>query len=763
MVDLLKSKHSMSKNHDNLQLYSPDNKQPINNHQINRYQHRQETLEKDLTQFAAMTSAWEEEISSVLTSNTVLDENNQLSRLDFYTTFISDKLNPLSIKKKILFLQIFFDNLNRQYNTDRIQNFYQIIAEKIFTQIKSPTEKISFLIACEYARWPTNITIDNFLFNLSFPEQASLLPIIKKYLPDKIQTLFLNILNEIPKKDAEPDVKLKEHLLLLLKAIPSHLLNQTLPKQILEGNIPFALKKNLLINFPETEEFNLTKIIIYYLNTKSKSPIDKSSLSWQMSLLEIAYKRLGGKKISETIKFVLFVHNLLQQRQVANFTLTENDYIIIFNLLNLSKASKSIVTLQPEQDNINDQDILAYAKLWNLRNANQVPYLKEKKIKTTLNTIFENIQNNKPAWLQIMALKTLPTHNLRTKDHRKTYTKILSTAINNLQQPAISTEATLTAIRFLAMPINYPDNCPIAKNLATTLLLSIKNNFSKLPPQQQNYLLEEIITDLTKHTFGATDVIWNLVEILINQIEDIKSFTTKVKIVALLQSIFKLDVHTKTLLEEYYNSKSYPQPPKNKTLAKRYQLLQKLLTIYPQYNPLLYNNHTSDTTSKQIKKKQGKDLPTITLNSLAGQIVIRQMRIPSFLAWQKAFEINEEWEKAGFKHIPIEPIHSFKFILYLDTTKKEIIPAVQIFTGSLGISLAELKTLPIPPEIHETINSQKNQLNKVLEANKIHFTAPDCSCLHDHHHNYVILFQPTNNKKATAYTFLIDWDMSDFD
>ncbi len=68
---------------------------------------------------------------------------------------------------------------------------------------------------------------------------------------------------------------------------------------------------------------------------------------------------------------------------------------------------------------------------------------------------------------------------------------------------------------------------------------------------------------------------------------------------------------------------------------------------------------TEDEFKRQSFDKTGSET-TLLGGELKNKAIIRHIKPKAFLAWQKAYEDSELWQKNGFNYVPIEPILSYK-------------------------------------------------------------------------------------------------------
>lgn len=106
-----------------------------------------------------------------------------------------------------------------------------------------------------------------------------------------------------------------------------------------------------------------------------------------------------------------------------------------------------------------------------------------------------------------------------------------------------------------------------------------------------------------------------------------------------------------------------------------------------------------------------------------GKTAIRIMSEEAFVSWKKAFEMEEEWRKAGYDYIPVEPIlkKRGKYMAYKQEDGK-----YRVYTKVLGPTLFSFIEDPANAAYATKLNLQQDQIGRILSHNGIR---------HGHLHN----------------------------
>jgi len=157
-------------------------------------------------------------------------------------------------------------------------------------------------------------------------------------------------------------------------------------------------------------------------------------------------------------------------------------------------------------------------------------------------------------------------------------------------------------------------------------------------------------------------------------------------------------------------------------------------------------NNGDSNFSREIFSKTGSETTLLTGKQFKNNIIVKHMEEPCFSAWKKLYESHEDWVKAGFDYVPIEPIYSFNF----DTKDRSI----NVASGVLDINLEEWYVFS-GNVFREELDKQKNKIIEVLSnLNISHGHANDA--------NFCLRFcrdeDGNANLDKTPRIFLIDFD-----
>jgi hypothetical protein len=164
------------------------------------------------------------------------------------------------------------------------------------------------------------------------------------------------------------------------------------------------------------------------------------------------------------------------------------------------------------------------------------------------------------------------------------------------------------------------------------------------------------------------------------------------------------------------------------------------------YNSNLYYHFHQDF----LKSNFGKTGGEIKLfgKNLFNKIIQHKLPTTSFLAWRKAYENPEAWEKAGFDYVPIGPIISFR---------QDDDYYTKVNSGVLGITLWEYEKIFGK---NERLFENTQKIKKVLNNLNIEYNYQ--RPLHWHRKNFCLQFERDEkgriDLKKTPQIYLIDWD-----
>lgn len=166
--------------------------------------------------------------------------------------------------------------------------------------------------------------------------------------------------------------------------------------------------------------------------------------------------------------------------------------------------------------------------------------------------------------------------------------------------------------------------------------------------------------------------------------------------------------------------------------------------------PKLYKQKKYESNGKLLRQRFEKSGSKTTLlyGTLKNKVIVRHLLPEAFLSWQKAFESFEEWKKAGFDYVPIEPIHSFRL-------RKSGL--VDVYSGVLDLNLEDwvgVSNWHLP-----NLSYQLKRIDKVVQDLRIHHGHPQDSnlCLRFFRDN-----EGNADLKRAPHLYLIDFDQADF-
>ncbi len=165
-----------------------------------------------------------------------------------------------------------------------------------------------------------------------------------------------------------------------------------------------------------------------------------------------------------------------------------------------------------------------------------------------------------------------------------------------------------------------------------------------------------------------------------------------------------------------------------------------------EYNSNLYYYHHQNH-SKSNFGKTGGEIKLFGKN-LFNKIIQHKLPTTSFLAWRKAYENPEAWEKAGFDYVPIGPIISFR---------QDDDYYTKVNSGVLGITLWEYEKIFGK---NERLFENAQKIKKVLNNLNIEYNYQ--RPLHWHRKNFCLQFKRDEkgriDLKKIPQIYLIDWD-----
>jgi len=153
------------------------------------------------------------------------------------------------------------------------------------------------------------------------------------------------------------------------------------------------------------------------------------------------------------------------------------------------------------------------------------------------------------------------------------------------------------------------------------------------------------------------------------------------------------------------------------------------LTESENINPVLYKDIKGLKTqlSRQEFPKYGSR--TVLLGgTLVNNAILRIIPNYAFVSWMKAYSAVEDWKKAGFDYVPIEPI--------LKTSASENGRDVRVYTGVLGVSVENYLKMYTNTEFHKSVEKQVKTIRETLTSMGIEHG-------HLHYRNFCVLHERT--------------------
>lgn len=162
---------------------------------------------------------------------------------------------------------------------------------------------------------------------------------------------------------------------------------------------------------------------------------------------------------------------------------------------------------------------------------------------------------------------------------------------------------------------------------------------------------------------------------------------------------------------------------------------QKELSDAETRNTALYKGVEDDNFFRKDFKKGGS-VTVLFGKSLINKAILRIISDTAFASWMKAYAASEEWKKAGFSYVPIEPIIRAK----ADRDGKH----VRVYTGVLGVNLKTYTSMAHNRKYHQHVMDQRQRIKDVLHTMNIWHG-------HAHPENFCVLHERKPNGD-------IDWD-----
>src|SRR3989344_8135892 len=157
-------------------------------------------------------------------------------------------------------------------------------------------------------------------------------------------------------------------------------------------------------------------------------------------------------------------------------------------------------------------------------------------------------------------------------------------------------------------------------------------------------------------------------------------------------------------------------------LAKKKGMFKEIVES-PLY--IKIEDERNSTFSREVFSKTGSSTTLLLGKQFRDNLIFRHIEEPCFSAWKKAYESHNNWSKAGFDYVPIEPIYSFQ---YNHTSK-----LVNVASGVLDMNLEEWYAFS-GNTFKGDLDKQKNKILKVLTDLDIDHGHPNDSnfCLRFH-------------------------------
>ncbi|GEM_PF-6164068 len=155
-----------------------------------------------------------------------------------------------------------------------------------------------------------------------------------------------------------------------------------------------------------------------------------------------------------------------------------------------------------------------------------------------------------------------------------------------------------------------------------------------------------------------------------------------------------------------------------------------------------------DPASKIARREFTKTGSRIVLlgGKFVGEVIVRIVPEPAFLAWKKAFEAKDIWQSVGFDYVPIEPILIKGKELRAYKTKDG---TYRVYTKVLGPSLEEFLKSNAQDSLKSKLKNDEEVIRKVLAVNLA------IAHGHDHRSNFCVEFSAGKPR-----LYLIDFDQA---
>lgn len=175
------------------------------------------------------------------------------------------------------------------------------------------------------------------------------------------------------------------------------------------------------------------------------------------------------------------------------------------------------------------------------------------------------------------------------------------------------------------------------------------------------------------------------------------------------------------------------------------------LTESENINPILYKD--IEDLEKQFSRKEFPKSGTRTVllgGTLINNAILRIIPNHAFISWMKAYSAVEDWKKAGFDYVPIEPI--------LKASSCKDGKDVRVYAGVLGVSVENYLQMYSNRDFHESVKKQVEAIRETLENMGIKHGHNDTN------NNFCVLHERTPEGEIDwsqpPRVYCIDFDMS---
>jgi hypothetical protein len=175
------------------------------------------------------------------------------------------------------------------------------------------------------------------------------------------------------------------------------------------------------------------------------------------------------------------------------------------------------------------------------------------------------------------------------------------------------------------------------------------------------------------------------------------------------------------------------------------------LTESENINPVLYED--IDGLKKQSSRQEFQKSGTRSVllgGTLINNAILRIIPNNAFTSWMKAYSAVEDWKKAGFDYVPIEPI--------LKASASENGNDVRVYAGVLGVSVESYLEMYSNKEFHENVKKQVQDIRNTLKSIGIEHGH------NQHDRNFCVLHERTPEGEIdwtkSPRVYCIDFDQS---